>query len=88
MSTLERLKVSSTTTLTPEEDEEDIGPVIGPYPSYTMGPMEILLVVLLFLIWFYALRRFYKVWSTVLNFSDLHVADTMMQRGKGNNIPI
>jgi hypothetical protein len=44
-------------------------PVIGPYPSYSMGPMEILLVLLLALLWLYAARRFYTVWSTVLNFT-------------------
>lgn len=45
--------------------------VVGPYPSYSMGPMESLLIVLLFLLWFYAIRRIYFVWSNVLNFSAI-----------------
>lgn len=45
--------------------------VVGPYPSYKMGPMESMLIVLLFLLWFYALRRIYVVWSNVLNFSAI-----------------
>lgn len=52
---------------------------IGPYPSYKMGPMEILLVFLLFLLWFYALRRIYKVWTNILNFSDIS-SDSFGQR--------
>ena len=55
-----------------EEEDQDLVPVvIGPYPSYSMGPMEILLIILLFVVWFYALRRFYTVWSNVLNFSAI-----------------
>ena len=61
--------------------EDDTGPgfvdeegeiVIGPYPSYTLGPFEIVLVVLLFVLWLYSVRRIYKVWSKVLNFSDFN----------------
>eukprot|EP00094_Tigriopus_californicus_P013162 TCALIF_12729-PA protein Name:"Protein of unknown function" AED:0.00 eAED:0.00 QI:77/1/0.5/1/1/0.5/2/112/175 len=44
-----------------------------------MGPMEILLVFLLFLLWFYALRRIYKVWTNILNFSDIS-SDSFGQR--------
>ena len=59
--------------------EDDTGPgfvdeegEIGPYPSYTLGPFEIVLVVLLFVLWLYSVRRIYKVWSKVLNFSDFN----------------
>ena len=56
--------------------------IIGPYPSYTMGPMEILLIVLLFVVWFYAIKRIYTVWSNVLNFSALS-ADIPGRQPKG-----
>ncbi len=53
------------------ENDTDVAFKQPEYPSYKMGPMEITLVVLLFLIWFYALKRFYTVWSNVLNFSAI-----------------
>ena len=56
--------------------------VIGPYPSYSMGPMEILLIILLFVVWFYAIKRIYTVWSNVLNFSALS-ADIPGRQPKG-----
>ena len=72
-------------------DREAAGPtlVIGPYPSYSMGPMEILLIVLLFVVWFYALRRFYTVWSNVLNFSAISADSfgTRQTRGKSSPKP-
>lgn len=76
--------IKNTTNETAAADVDDNGDLQpGPYPSYSMGPMEILLVVLLFLIWFYALRRFYTVWSNVLNFSALGADVT--QRAQGAN---
>jgi len=67
---------------TNEEDDEEVQ--IGPYPSYTLGPFEILLVVLLFVLWFYSVRRIYKVWSNVLNFSEFN--SEQLNRAKGNNV--
>eukprot|EP00095_Tigriopus_kingsejongensis_P002240 maker-scaffold133_size323035-snap-gene-1.12 protein:Tk02240 transcript:maker-scaffold133_size323035-snap-gene-1.12-mRNA-1 annotation:"hypothetical protein JAAARDRAFT_120563" len=65
-----------------EADQGDDEFQVGPYPSYQMGPMEIFLVFLLFVLWFYALRRMYRVWTTILNFSDLNT-DSFQRNSKG-----
>ncbi len=60
--------------------------VIGPYPSYSMGPMEITLVLLLFVVWLYAAKRFYTVWSNVLNFSAIGSEFVNSRQPKGEAI--
>lgn len=81
-------KIQSTTpnVTNSTSHEEGSVPTTFNYPSYAMGPMESLLIVLLFILWFYALRRIYIVWSNVLNFSAIQTDAVAARHGMGKSM--